>query len=88
MRLDGVGGETDELDAALLELGGELSEGTELSGADGGVVLGVGEEDDPVVANEVVEVDLALGGLGLEVGGNGAETKRGGVAHDGGYGSV
>lgn len=33
------------------------------------------EEDDPVVANEVVEVDGAVGGLGVEVGGNAAETE-------------
>lgn len=73
--VDGVGGETDELDATLGELGLELSEGAELGGADGGVVLGVREEDDPVVANELVEVDGTLGGLSIEVGGNAAEAE-------------
>ena len=72
---DGVGREADELDAALLELGLEASHLTELGGAHGCVVLGVGEEDGPVVADELVEVNGALGGLGLEVGGNGAETE-------------
>ncbi|KAI6755403.1 hypothetical protein HG531_004509 [Fusarium graminearum] len=74
--LDGVGGETDELDVALGELWLELGKGTELSGADGGVVLGVGEEDDPVVADELVEVNVSLCGLGLEIGGGRAQTKR------------
>lgn len=79
--LDGVGGETNGLDASLLELGAELGHGTELGGADGSVILRVREENDPVVANELVEVDGALGGLGLEVGGNGAQTKGSGRSH-------
>lgn len=33
------------------------------------------EEDDPVVADELVEVNGAVGGLGLEVGGNAAEAE-------------
>ena len=36
--LDGVGGETNQLDIALGELGLELGEGTELGRADGGEV--------------------------------------------------
>lgn len=35
----------------------------------------MGEQDSPAVANEVVERDRAVGGVGLEVGGNGAETE-------------
>ena len=61
MAVDGVGRETKELCAALDGLRLELGEGTELGGADGGVVLGVREEDDPVVTDELVEVDGALG---------------------------
>lgn len=72
---EGVGRETDELDAALGELRLEAGHLTELGGADGRVILGVGEEDDPVVANELMEVNGTLGGLGLEVGGNGAQTE-------------
>ena len=72
---EGVGRETDQLDAALLELGLKASHLTELGGADGGVVLGVGEEDDPVVANELVEVNGTLGGVSLEVGGDGAQAE-------------
>lgn len=36
---------------------------------------GMGEEDDPVVTDELVEVDLSVGGLSIEVGGDGAETE-------------
>jgi hypothetical protein len=75
---DGVGREADELDAALGELGLELGDFAELGGADGRVVLGVREEDDPVVADELVEVDGAVGRLGLEVGRDGAEAEAGG----------
>lgn len=35
----------------------------------------MGEEDNPFVADELVEVDWAGGGLGLEVGSNGSETE-------------
>ena len=78
VRLDGVGGQADELCAALGELGLELGEGAQLGGAHGRVVLGVGEEDHPLVADELVEVDVAGGGLGLEVGGDGAQAEAGG----------
>ena len=35
----------------------------------------MGEEDDPAIADEVVEVDGPGGGVGLEVGRDGAEAK-------------
>jgi hypothetical protein len=57
MAVDSVGRKTNELDTTLGELGLELSEGTELGGADGGVVLRVREQDHPLVADELVEVD-------------------------------
>jgi hypothetical protein len=75
MRLNGVGRETDQLDSTLGELGLELSKGPELSGADGSVIFWVGEENNPLVTDELVEVDRALSGLGLEVGGNGTQTE-------------
>jgi hypothetical protein len=68
--LDGVCGETDQLGTALGELWLELCESTELGGADWGIVLWVREEDDPVVANELVEVDWAIGSLSIEVRGD------------------
>ena len=75
--LDSVGRETDQLDTTLGELGLELSKGSEFGSADGSVILWVGEEDHPFIANELVEVDGALGGLGLEVGGNGTQAETG-----------
>lgn len=38
----------------------------------------VGEEDGPLVANEVVEVDGTVGGLGIEVGCSRPETEAAG----------
>lgn len=75
MALDSVCAQADELGVPLGELGLELGESTKLGGADGSVVLGVGEEDDPVVANELVEVNGTGGGLGLEVRRDGAEAE-------------
>jgi hypothetical protein len=75
MAVNGVGRETNELCATLGELRLELGESTELGSADRCVVLGVGEEDDPVVADELVEVDGTLCGLGLEVRGGAAQTE-------------
>lgn len=78
VRLNGVGRETDQLDATLGELWLELCEGAELGGADWSVVLWVREENNPLVADELVEVNWALSGLGLEVGGNGTQAETGG----------
>lgn len=75
MAVNGVGGQADQLDASSGELGFELSKRTQLGGADGSEVFRVGEEDDPVVADEVVEVDGAFGGLGIKVGSDAAQTK-------------
>lgn len=77
--LDLVGAQANELDTASSELGLELGEGAQLGGADGGEVIGVGEEDGPLVTDEVVEVDGTVGGLGVEVGGSRAQTEAGGI---------
>jgi hypothetical protein len=74
--VDGVGGEANELCAALGELWLKLRESSQLRGADGCVVLGMREEDNPFVTDELVEVDGALGSLGLEVGGGAAQAER------------
>jgi hypothetical protein len=71
----GVGREPNKLDTPLGKFGLETSHLTELGGADRGVVLGVGEQDDPVVADELMEVDVTLGCVGLEVRGNGAQAE-------------
>ncbi len=73
--VNGIGRETNQLDVALGELWLKLCECAELGGADWGEVVWVGEEDDPGVANKLVEVDWALGGLGLETWGDGAEAE-------------
>lgn len=75
VRGDGVCGQADELDVALGEFGLEFGESAQLGGADRGVVLWMREEDDPGVADVLVEVDGAGGRLGLEVWSNGAEAK-------------
>jgi len=83
VRVNGVGGKTNQLDATLGELWLELGESSELGGADWSVILWVGEEDYPLVADELVEVDWAIGGLSLEVWGGRAETKWGSsLRHD------
>ena len=73
--LETVGGESNDLDVALSELVLETGNLAELGGADGGEVSRVGEEDNPGVADKVVELDVALGSLGLEVRGDGAEAE-------------
>ena len=75
MALDRIRRQSDQLDTALGELWLEFGESTELSGADGSVVFWMGKEDDPVVSNEVVEVDGPLCGVGIEVGGNAAQAQ-------------
>lgn len=75
VRVDGVGAQAQQLDAALLELGLEAGHLAQLGGADRGVVLGVREEDNPVLADILVQVDGALGRIGLEVGGDGAQAE-------------
>ena len=75
VRVDGVGTQADQLDVALREFGLELREGAQLGRADRGVVFRVREEDDPGVADEFVEVDGAVGGVGLEIGRGRAEAE-------------
>lgn len=73
---DIVGAQANELDAASSELRLELSESTELGGANGGEVIRVREQDGPAVANEFVESNRTVGGLSSEVGGSRAKAKR------------
>ena len=61
--------QTNHLDVAPLEFILQLGESTQFGGADGGKVGRVGEEDGPAVTDELVEVNVAVGGLGCEVGG-------------------
>jgi hypothetical protein len=75
MRVYRVGAQAQQLDAALLEFGLEARHLAQLGGADRGVVLGVGEEDYPVVTNIFVQVNWPLGSVGLEIGGDGAQAE-------------
>lgn len=76
--LDVVSRQANELGVQLGELGLELSEGTQLGGADRSEVGRVGEKHGPlVVVEELVEVDLTLGGRGGEVGGLAANAQSG-----------
>lgn len=84
VRLGAIGRQANELGVSLLKLRLQLGESTQLGGADGGEVVGVREQDGPLVANEVVERDRTVGGLGLEVRGGGAQsqgTLRSSVSH-------
>jgi hypothetical protein len=67
--------QTDQLDTTFVELRLQFGKGTKLSCANWCVVLGVGKEDDPVVADEVMEVDGTLCGVGVEVGSNAAQAQ-------------
>jgi len=75
VRVDGVCRKTDQLDPTLGELRLELGKGAEFSGANRSIILRMGEENNPFVADKLVEVNWTLSRLGLEVGGNGAKTK-------------
>ena len=62
-----VDGEADDLRVPLVELRLDARHVAELGRADGGEVLGMGEQDRPPVADPLVEVDGALGGIRREV---------------------
>jgi hypothetical protein len=68
VRLNCVRRETDQLDTTLGELGLELCEGAQLGCADRSVIIRVREQNSPLVADEVVEINGATGSFGLEVG--------------------
>lgn len=61
--------QSNHLHTTLLKLIFQLGESAELGRANGSEVGRVREEDGPAVADELVEVDLALGSQCLEVGG-------------------
>lgn len=75
MTIDRVGRETDQLHAASGEFWLQLGERSQLRGADGRVVFRMGEKNNPVVANELVEVDWSIRCIGVEVGGNATQAK-------------
>jgi len=75
--LNSVRRQTDEFDSTLGKLRLELSECTQLSGTNRCEILRMGEENNPVVANEFVELDFSIGGLSFEVRSYASKTERG-----------
>ena len=70
-----VGRQTNELDIAFIELGLQFRKGAEFRCADGCEVRWVREENGPFVADPLMEIYVALGRFGFEVGGEGAEAE-------------
>lgn len=63
--------QANHLNTALLKLAFHLRKSTKLCSAYRSEIRGVRKEDSPAIADELVEVDLALGGQSLEVRGYG-----------------
>ncbi len=74
MRLDAVDRKADYFDIALVKLWLDLGDVAELGCADRCEIFWMAEQHTPRVAEPVVKLDLALGGLGGEVWGNISET--------------
>jgi hypothetical protein len=70
MRFDRVGGQTDQLDAPLVEFWLVFCKRCKLGGADGSVIFWMRKQDDPVVTDKFVKVDHTVGGLGFEIWGD------------------
>ena len=76
MLVGGIDAEADDLDVALVELGLQPRHVAELGRADGREILGVGEQYGPGIAEPVVELDVALRGVGFEIGSGVANAHR------------
>ena len=75
MAVDRVGREADQLDATLGKFRFQFRKRAQLGCADGCVVLRVGEQDDPLGSDEFVEIDGAVGRVGLKIRGYRAKTQ-------------
>lgn len=67
MSLDRIRRQSDQFHATLGELRLILCQSRQLCGAHGSVVFRMREQDGPFVANPLMEVDEAQGGLSLEI---------------------
>src|SRR5262244_2291467 len=76
MIIDRVDAEPEDLGVALVELRLQARHVAELGGAHRREVLGMREQDGPAIADPIVEVDLALGGLRREVRRFGIDSER------------
>ena len=74
--VDRIDAQPDDLGVALVELGLQPGHVAELGRADRREVLRMREQDRPAVADPLVELDRALGGLGREVRRSGVDAKR------------
>ncbi len=63
-----IDGERDRLYIALVELRFQLSHHPQLSGANGGVVSRVGEQNHPAITGPLVEIDGSFRGVLGEIG--------------------
>ena len=67
MTVNSIGGQANQLSTALGELRLKLCESAELGCADRCIILWVGEQHNPVIADEIMEVDWAISGIGIEI---------------------
>jgi hypothetical protein len=67
MSFDGIRRESDQFHATLGELRLILCQSRQLCGAHGSIVFRMREQDGPFVANPLMEVDEAQGGLSVEI---------------------
>jgi hypothetical protein len=70
---DRVDAQRDDFGVTLLEVGLQARHVAELGRADGREVLRMREENGPVIADPIVEVDFAFRGVGAEVWGLGVD---------------
>ena len=75
MRGKGVGRQPYQFHATLGELRLHLCQRHKLRSADWSKIVRMREEDNPVVADEVVEIDWTFAGFGPEVWGNGTQAE-------------
>src|SRR4029077_2479906 len=81
-----IDAEADDLGVALVEFGLELRHVAKLGGADRREILGMGEQDRPAIADEVVEIDRTLGRIRREIRRFGIDSERHGHASSIGMG--
>ena len=88
MVFDRVGREPDDLRIAPVEFALHLRHGAQLGRAHRREILGMREQHRPLVADPLVEIDLAFGGFGLEVRCRVANTQGHGNSFDGGKAGI
>ena len=77
MTLNSVGRQANQLDTSSGELWLEFCESTKFCCADWSVIFWMREENNPVVANEFMEIDGTGGSLSFEVWCNASKSQAG-----------